>query len=65
VAAFQHDARYYLEILRVPSLTPAIFEKRVVVETPETVEAAFAGGPVIFVSALVLTYGSLFVLERM
>src|SRR6185369_5999830 len=51
VAAFQHDARYYLEILRVPSLTPAIFENRVVVETPETVEAAFAGGPVIFVSA--------------
>jgi lauroyl/myristoyl acyltransferase len=51
VAAFQHDTRYYLEILRVPSLTPAIFESRVVNETPETVEAAFVGGPVIFVSA--------------
>ncbi|MBA2718608.1 MAG: hypothetical protein H0U52_05080, partial [Chloroflexi bacterium] len=52
VSAFRHDARYYLEVLRVPSLTPAIFEKRVIVETPETVEAAFAaGGAVVFVSA--------------
>lgn len=50
-SAFRHNARYYLEILRVPGLTPAIFEDRVVVETPDTVEAAFAGGPVIFVSA--------------
>ena len=51
VAAFQHDARYYLEILRVPSLRPAVFDSRVVNETPGTVEAAFAGGAVIFVSA--------------
>jgi lauroyl/myristoyl acyltransferase len=51
VSAFQHDARYYLEILRVPSLQPAVFDSRVVNETPETVEAAFVGGPVIFVSA--------------
>ena len=50
VAAFRHDARYYLEILRVPSLTPAIFDTRVVIETPDAVEAAFVGGPVIFVS---------------
>jgi KDO2-lipid IV(A) lauroyltransferase len=50
-SAFRHDARYYLEVLRVPSLKPAIFESRVIVETPDTVEAAFAGGPVIFVSA--------------
>jgi KDO2-lipid IV(A) lauroyltransferase len=50
VDAFRHDTRYYLEILRVPSLTPAIFDSRVVVETPETVEAAFVGGSVIFVS---------------
>jgi KDO2-lipid IV(A) lauroyltransferase len=49
--AFRHDARYYLEILRTPSLTPAVFDERVVVETPETVEATFAHGrPVIFVS---------------
>jgi KDO2-lipid IV(A) lauroyltransferase len=51
VDAFRHDTRYYLEILRVPSLTPAIFERSVIVETPRTVEEAFAGGPVIFVSA--------------
>jgi phosphatidylinositol dimannoside acyltransferase len=51
LSAFRHDARYYLEVLRVPSLTPAIFAERVVIETPDTVEAAFAGGPVIFVSA--------------
>ena len=51
VSAFRHDARYYLEVLRVPRLTPAIFERQVIVETPETVEAAFAGGAVIFVSA--------------
>jgi lauroyl/myristoyl acyltransferase len=51
LSAFRHDARYYFEVLRVPSLTPAIFETRVVIETPEAVEAAFAGGSVIFVSA--------------
>ncbi len=51
LSAFRHDVRYYLEVLRVPSLTPAVFERRVVIETPEAVEAAFAGGPVIFVSA--------------
>jgi lauroyl/myristoyl acyltransferase len=51
VAAFRHDARYYLEILRVPSLDASIFASRVIVETPDTVEAAFAGGPVIFISA--------------
>jgi KDO2-lipid IV(A) lauroyltransferase len=50
-SAFRQDARYYLEVLRVPGLTQAIFDKRVIVETPETVETAFAGGPIIFVSA--------------
>ncbi len=50
LAAFRHDTRYYLEVLRVPSLTPAIFDDRVVIETPDAVEHVFAGGPVIFVS---------------
>jgi len=50
-SAFRHNARYYLEVLRVPGLSPKIFEERVIVETPDTVDAAFAGGPVIFVSA--------------
>jgi phosphatidylinositol dimannoside acyltransferase len=49
--AFRHDARYYLEILRMPGLRPVFFDRRVVVETPAEVEEAFAGGPVIFVSA--------------
>ncbi len=49
--AFRHDARYYLEVLRVPRLTPAIFEDRVIVETPDVVEEAFSGGPVVFASA--------------
>jgi KDO2-lipid IV(A) lauroyltransferase len=50
-SAFRQNARYYLEVLRVPGLRPETFDRRVVIETPETVEAAFAGGPVIFVSA--------------
>ncbi len=50
-SAFRHDARYYLEVLRVPGLRPAIFETRVIVETPDAVEAAFGGGPIIFISA--------------
>jgi phosphatidylinositol dimannoside acyltransferase len=48
--AFRHDARYYLEVLRVPSLSPAVFRERVTIERPEIVEDAFSGGPVIFVS---------------
>lgn len=51
VDAFRHDARYYLEVLRVPGLRPDVFDRRVDIETPDTVEAAFAGGPAIFVSA--------------
>jgi KDO2-lipid IV(A) lauroyltransferase len=50
-SAFRHDARYYLEVLRVPSLDPAIFDTRVTIETPDVVEHAFSGGPVIFASA--------------
>ena len=49
--AFRHDARYYLEVLRAPALTPRIFDERVIVESPEAVEAAFAAGPMIFVSS--------------
>jgi phosphatidylinositol dimannoside acyltransferase len=50
-SAFRHDARYYLEVLRVPGLTADIFDRRVVNENPETVDDAFRGGAVIFVSA--------------
>jgi KDO2-lipid IV(A) lauroyltransferase len=50
-AAFRHNARYYLEVIRAPSLTAAVFEERLVVETPETVDAAFADpGPKVFIT---------------
>jgi phosphatidylinositol dimannoside acyltransferase len=49
-AAFRHNARYYLEVARAPSLRPAEVERRLTVETPDVVEDAFrAGDPVIFV----------------
>jgi phosphatidylinositol dimannoside acyltransferase len=51
-AAFRHQARYYLEVARTPAMTPAYMRKHLVIETPETVEQAFAGDrPVIFVEA--------------
>lgn len=49
--AFRHDARYYLEVLRVPGLTPAVLDEQVTIERPEVIEDAFSGGPVIFASA--------------
>jgi KDO2-lipid IV(A) lauroyltransferase len=49
--AFRHNARYYLEVIRAPALTPAIFDERITVETPEVVEAAFARNrPIVFIS---------------
>jgi KDO2-lipid IV(A) lauroyltransferase len=49
-AAYRHNARYYLEVLRIPAMTARTIRERVVVETPEVVDAAFATGrPVIFV----------------
>ena len=50
-SAFRHDARYYLEVLRVPTIRPSIFDERVTVETPDVVEEAFSGGRVIFAAA--------------
>jgi KDO2-lipid IV(A) lauroyltransferase len=49
-AAFRHNARYYLEVARAPSLGARDVERRLVVETHEVVEEAFRSGePVIFV----------------
>jgi lauroyl/myristoyl acyltransferase len=49
-AAFRHSARYYLEVARTPSLRPHDLSRRLVIETPELVESAFADGrAVIFV----------------
>jgi phosphatidylinositol dimannoside acyltransferase len=50
-SAFQHHARYYLEILRAPGLDFAGFDDRIVVENPAEVDAAFARDvPLIFIS---------------
>jgi phosphatidylinositol dimannoside acyltransferase len=49
-SAFRHAVRYYLEVARTPSVTPAFIRERLLIETPEVVDAAFAaGGPMIFV----------------
>jgi KDO2-lipid IV(A) lauroyltransferase len=49
-AAFRHAARYYLEVARTPALTARTIRERLLVETPDVVEAAFAEDrPVIFV----------------
>ncbi len=49
-ASFRHQARYYLEVARTPALRAGDLDARLVIETPETVDQAFAGGrAVIFV----------------
>jgi phosphatidylinositol dimannoside acyltransferase len=51
-AAFRHHARYYLEILRAPSLNARVFDERLLVENPETVDAVLAETtPSVFISA--------------
>jgi KDO2-lipid IV(A) lauroyltransferase len=48
--AYRHAARYYLEVMRTPAIAGAELPTRIAIETPETVEAAFAAGrPAIFV----------------
>lgn len=55
--AFGHSARYYLEVARTPAVRPADLERRIHLETPDTVAAAFAPGRgVLFVG---LHFGSL------
>ena len=49
-AAFRHGARYYLEVARTPALEAADLAERLVIETPDVVDEAFAAGrAVIFV----------------
>jgi lauroyl/myristoyl acyltransferase len=49
-SAFRHAVRYYLEVARTPGVTPAFIRERLLIETPEVVDTAFAnGGPMIFV----------------
>jgi KDO2-lipid IV(A) lauroyltransferase len=48
--AYRHAARYYLEVMRAPAIAGAELPRRIAIETPETVEDAFAPGrPAIFV----------------
>lgn len=54
--AYRHAARYYLEVARTPALRPVDLEERLLLETPDTIAEAFAGGPVIFVG---MHFGSL------
>lgn len=55
-AAYRHAARYYLEVARTPAIRVGDLEARLGIETPDVVDEAFAGGPVIFVG---LHFGSL------
>ena len=49
-SAFRHAVRYYLEVARTPGVTPAFVRERLLIETPDVVDAAFAEiGPMIFV----------------
>ena len=46
-AAFRHQARYYLEVARTPALRAGDLDARLLIETPETVDAGLrraAGG---------------------
>ena len=51
-AAFRHQARYYLEVARLPRMSAAYLRDHLAIETPDVVEEAFSGDrPVIFVEA--------------
>lgn len=43
-SAFRHYARYYLEVARTPALRRGDLETRLLIETPDVVEEAFAPG---------------------
>lgn len=49
-AAFRQTAHYYLEVARTSTLAGSTLDQ-LVVETPESLDAALAGGPAIFVGA--------------
>jgi KDO2-lipid IV(A) lauroyltransferase len=51
-AAYRHAARYYVEVIRTPRLNRRYLRERVLIETPDVVEEAFADdAPIIFVAA--------------
>ena len=47
--AYRHAARYYLEVARTPAIRADELDRRLHIETPDTVVDAFAGGPVVFI----------------
>lgn len=50
-AAYRHAARYYVEVMRTGGLDDRYIRERVLIETPDVVEEAFAGGrPIVFVA---------------
>jgi lauroyl/myristoyl acyltransferase len=56
-SSFRHAARYYLEVARNPSVTPAYVDERLTLDTPELItEAVVPGKAVLFVG---LHFGSL------
>ncbi len=55
-SAYRHAARYYVEVARNPSVTPAFVDERLVLDTPELIaEAVVPGKAVLFVG---LHFGS-------
>jgi len=53
-ASFRHAARYYLEVARNPSITPAYVDERLSLDTPELIaEAVVPGKAVLFVSSAI------------
>jgi lauroyl/myristoyl acyltransferase len=55
-SAFRHSARYYLEVARMPGVTPAFVDERLKLETPDLIaEAVVPGKAVLFVG---LHFGS-------
>ena len=48
-SAFRHYARYYLDLARAPSYTPAYLAERVPIEQADNLREALGGGPVIFI----------------
>jgi KDO2-lipid IV(A) lauroyltransferase len=56
-SAYRHTARYYVEVARNPSVTPAFVDERLALDTPELIaEAIVPGKAVLFVG---LHFGSL------
>lgn len=50
-SAYRHAARYYLEMIRTPQISPQQLRERLLVETPDVVDEAFAQEkPLIFVA---------------